>query len=552
MKKGLSMVNAYMLVGVLPAVLSAIILTAISGVKLEKTMKNDTYEKLRTAAIGLEQYYVWDIINTGEAAYEHDYVDSLLDENIELTLFLEDTRYITSLKNDKGERNEGTQADPEIYKDVCAGNEHKAENVKIGSSKYMVVYVPMKDADGNVIGMAFAGESEAEMKSEIRAGIMSLVVTAVILAIIFCVIVVAIANVIKKPIVAIVNVTDTLAGGDLNVEINFKSKIREINTLIGAAQSLQSNMQNIISGVMEDVSNLDMNMGSIADRVNLCNDATEGIVSAADELAKGSMEMAESVQNTAASMNEIGDNITEITGLATDAAGAAEQVRNESANAKAQLKDLIEANLETVKISEDVVVGIDESAQAVENIRTAADMIASIASQTSLLALNASIEAARAGEAGKGFAVVANEISNLATQSDESTQEIQKIVNEIINSSEKNVDYANRIKAAIDNEGQVLRMVDMTFDMVDEKISETADAISTITEMTVNLDAAKIKVLDEIQNLSSISEENAASCEETNASMEALGSNVNEIQGQAAGTQDVSKKLRESVSYFKL
>ena len=137
-------------------------------------------------------------------------------------------------------------------------------------------------------------------------------------------------------------------------------------------------------------------------------------------------------------------------------------------------------------------------------------------------------------------------------QSEESTQEIQKVVAEIIDASEQNIILANRIKEAVNNEGVVLSQVSNSFDVVNDKIVQSADAIVEITDKSQRLDMAKGKVLDEINTLSSISEQDAASCEETSASMVEFTSNMDNINQQAMDTRDTSSQLKEAVSYFRV
>ncbi|MGN0438449.1 MAG: methyl-accepting chemotaxis protein [Lachnospiraceae bacterium] len=551
-EKNVSLLSALLIIGLVPLLATSIVLTIGSINKVKKTTEESTYQRLRIAAEDLGKYYVDDIVETGEVLYEHDYVDSLLNDNIELTVFLGDTRYITSIKNDKGERNEGTKADPDIYKEVCKGNDYYSDGVPISDGSYYVYYVPIKDENGKVLGMAFAGEPEDTVKAEIRKTASSAVVVAVIFTLLFSGIVTYIANRLRKDITNVINITDTLANGHLGVDVNMSSSVSEIQTLIQASAKLQEKLGGVISGVLQDVDNLDTNMINITDKVNGCNQVAEGIASAIDEITKGNLDMAESVQKTAEQMKDIGDHITEITRLATNATMASDAVKLESSEAKKQLEQLMDANSKTVQISDDVVAGIHASSKAVEDIRQAADMIAQIASQTSLLALNASIEAARAGEFGRGFSVVASEISNLATQSDESTQVIQKVVAGIIDASQQNIVLANRIKDAVNNEGTVLSQVSNSFDVVNDKIVQSADAIVEITRKSEGLDAAKGNVLDEINTLSSISEQDAASCQETNANMEEFTANMETINQQAMDTQDTSNQLKEAVSYFQI
>lgn len=551
-KPKLALLGTMLMIGLIPLLATAVLLSAISIIKSSDKMEEDTYARLRAAAVGLEQYYAWDVINTGEAAYEHDYVDSLLDQDIELTLFLEDTRFITSIYNDAGERNEGTKADPAIYAEVLKGNEYKADNVKIGDGEYYVYYVPMKDADDNVIGMAFAGEEETKIKNEIKSTATSLVITAIVLAMAFSAIITTVSIVIRKQIVKVIKVTEKLSEGELNIDTNVSSKIKEINVLAKAAQKLQANTANVIGSVMEQVDNLDNNMNEIAEGVEICKCATEGVTSAMEEVARGSMEMAESVQNTAVSMNRIGEDITEIREHVINATTATKEVKGESNHAKSELDQLLVANKDTIAISEEVTKGIKESALAVENIRKATEMIAEIADQTALLAMNAGIEAARAGEAGRGFAVVAHEISNLASQSEKTTKDIQDVVSEIIDSSHHNVELASRIKEAVDNEGSVLKLVANSFEKVNNGIEISTQSVEGIEGRSTELDDAKGIVLDEVSTLSSISEENAASCQETNANMEELAANIETIHHQAADTKEISNQLREAISYFKV
>lgn len=552
MKGKMKFVTTMILVGLVPALLIATTLCLFSISRVSNSLEEEVYQRLHVAAEGLNEYYAWDIINKGEPAYEHDYVDSLKDQEIELTLFMGNKRFITSIVDaSTGKRNEGTEADSAIYQEVASGKSFKADGVVIGGREYYVYYTPVKDAAGKVVGMAFAGEPESAVTDQINAMSTGLILMTVILVAVMVVIVVLFAFKIKKPIVSIVEETNNLARGELGHKIELKSSIKEIAVLIQAATELQENLSSIISDVNGNVNILDQKMGGVAEGVDICNQASEGIVQAVDDLSKGTLDMAESVQNCTTSMQEIGDSITEITKHASVANEDADDVRAESSSAKEKLGHLMNANANTIEISQQVVDGITEASKATAKIREVTEMITDIASETKLLSLNASIEAARAGEAGAGFAVVATSIQSLADQSDESAQEIQKVINEIMVISNNNVKLADEIREAVNNEGTVLQEVDQSFERVEERISETANAISIIRKKSIQLDEAKVAVLDEVTNLSAVSEENAASCEETNASMEELRANVEIIYQQSVETKGVSTQLSDTVSYFK-
>lgn len=551
-KARFTLVNVLLMIGLIPLVAVGIVLSIIAVSKISSSLEQFTYAELRTGALGLKNYYEWDLVNSGEVPYEHDYVDCILEENVVLTLFIGDTRYITSIRNANGERNEGTKADATIYADVCAGKEVQKKNVKIGDNEYYVVYLPLRGADGSVVGMAFAGKEEAIANKEIDEVRTGFLITCIVTVVLFTALVVFVALVIRKKIRAVVEATEELASGDLRNSTDVTSVIREFQQLFEVAQRLQVNTATVIGAVSDKVGNMDANMSQVANGVEAINQVSEGITTAVEELAKDSASMADSVKASSEGVTLIGEGIAEIQDLATSATEATDKVADESLKAKKELQTLLTANKETVGISDDVMDGIMSAAQSVEDIRKAAVVIEEIASQTALLALNASIEAARAGEAGRGFAVVASEISNLANQSNTSTEEIKTVVDEIMRRSNQNVELAKKIKQAVDNEGEVLSKVEGSFDEMNSSVTDSAKAVNVITDRSTELNERKDKVLEEVRTLFAISENNAASCEETNASMEELKSNIETIFQKAEDTVEVSKQLREAVSYFKI
>lgn len=554
MREGkLTLLMTLLLVGFLPLISCALVTGIVNFFEDRSTLEEEMYEKLYFAADGLRQYYEWDIQNTDEgAAYEFDYVDSLLDKDVDMTLFIGDTRYITSTKNEKGERNEGTQMDAKIWAQVSAGQDVTAKNVQVGTKKYYVYYMPVYDGDGNVYGAAWAGTPVNDVKAQLRKGTFQTIILAIIQVVIFGAIIIFVANLIKKRIMEAADAVKQMASGDLSNNDDLHAAIYEVDRLDRDVMNVRTEMREVISVIMENADQLDINMESINAGVATCNDNTGGVVLAVEDLSKGSSSMADSVQNAALEMQTIGTNIDEITELSKTAGETAENVRVISGEARGKLENLMNANRNMVAISDEVVDGINGSAVSVGKISTAAEMIAQITSQTSLLALNASIEAARAGDAGRGFAVVASEISNLAAQSDSSTQEIKAIVAEIMETSQNNVNLANKIKDAVSEEGKVLNEVNASFDQVDIHVQDTADAILSISDKAVQLDENKNHVIEEVDSLSAISQENAASCEETSASMDELGANVESIHQQAMDTHELSNKLGETIAYFKL
>ena len=429
-KHKLSFLATSILMGLIPLLVAAVTISIVAINKTKSNLEERVYLQLQACAMSVRQYFEWDInediLEVDEVSLE--FIDSLKVQDVDLTLFLEDVRFITSVYNENGERNVGTKAAEGIWDSVRQGNDYRTNGTMVGGKEYYVYYTPVSDESGEIIGMAFAGMPESLVNENIASNTRTLVLAAVCTAVFCIVIIVLIGLNIRKAIIGIAAYTHELSAGNLEINIDCKSNIREIADLIDSAKNLQDNLKNIISKVDDKTVRLNQNVKTIHDGILISNDATEGIVKAANELSESSVQIADSVQNTAASMQNVGESISSIAESAASTESEAREIEVINNEAKNNLSRLIEANRNTVTISEDVVTGINEANTSIENIRNAADAITSIAGQTSMLALNASIEAARAGEAGRGFAVVADSIQSLAGESDSSAKEIQNYI----------------------------------------------------------------------------------------------------------------------------
>ena len=240
----------------------------------------------------------------------------------------------------------------------------------------------------------------------------------------------------------------------------------------------------------------------------------------------------------ATAINEMVVTVQEVARNVTDAANAANQANDESLLGQdivATAISKIDRLANEVQQAAQVLHRVEEDSQ---KVGTVLDVIKDIAEQTNLLALNAAIEAARAGEQGRGFAVVADEVRTLAGRTQQSTEEIQKMIESLQNGTHEAVDVMER--------GQ-----EMTGETVEqankagEALQAIADAVATITNMTAQVASAA-----EEQN--SVADEINANISNISAHAHETGEAAQQSNLAADQLSDLSAKLHSAVSQFKV
>lgn len=554
-KKGLSMMKALLLISLLPTFVMAIVLTLVGISTLTKSLESDVYHELNVAAEGLAQYYVWDIVNSDDhmPAYEHDYVDSLLDNDIELTLFLDNVRYITSIKDETNPsgRNEGTTASEDIWALLQSGSTYTEKDVPINGKLYYVAYVPLKDDTGTVLGMAFAGIEESAVKSDVRSITNVLILSAVIPSIICSVLVVIVSKKIKEPLMIIARNLELLSEGELKPWKTAKSRIAEIDSIIQSRKNLSNALQSIIKQVQDASNDLLQNGNELKSVADNTSTNAEDISRAIEEMSKGAISMATDIENANEKVSDMGGKIEGIVGGIGDLDTVASSMDTAGKKAMDIIYALDQSNNKTVDAIQIVAENVEATDHSVAQISSAVNVITEIASQTNLLALNASIEAARAGEAGKGFAVVANEISSLAEQSNESAKQIEDILSNLVADSKRSMQKMEEVKHHLKEQQDNLKQTQQEFENVNLGIQDTRQQSELVDVQAKDCDESRSSVINIIASLSSISEQNAASTQETTASIQELTATINLVAQQAQEVQNRAVTLDEAMKFFK-
>lgn len=553
MKKKMGYLQVILMIGCIPMIAAIVALTVYASAKMKNELIDSTYLRLKACSTSVEQYFTWDIrediLEKDDISYQ--FIDSLQEEHIEQTLFMGDERFITSIVDEDGKRIEGTKADPKVWETVKTGNDYAADGMKINGERYYVYYMPVRSDDGEILGMAFSGERESAVRNAISGMLRSLVLLAGCMIVLFTAILVYLSFKIRKPLLATAEYIDCVANGDLSGNLEVKSVIREVTTLIRASAALKDKLNSIVTEVDGHAMQLDNNMESLNVLASASSKGANQIRQAIDELSKTAVSLAENVQSVNTSMMEMGNNVTAIHSETVTLNENSDKMDHANRNASESMNLVLTSSHTSSAIIEEMIVQVKATNEAIASISKAVELISDITSQTNLLSLNASIEAARAGQAGRGFAVVATEIKQLADQSSQGAAAIKNIADDILEKSNKSVELTERMRTLAEKEQADIGSAKTGFDTLSQIIEANVATAGTIAEKTKNLEELKQTIINNITELSAISEENAASNEEVTANVSSIAESIDRISEDTGMIKKVSAALEEQMKYFK-
>ena len=571
MKKTRNMVRTIILIAsVLALIMSATI--GYIGYRHIKSAYLDSFsEELRAAAILMEDEISnqwsgdWSLSSDGELMKGnlkiHDLYQEQLDElhektGIHFTLFYGDTRYVTSMTDSEtGARMEGTKASDEVVSTVLnGGEEYLATNLDIGGSNWYAYYLPIKNSDGEVVGMMFAGRSTDTVDENLLKAARSIAILYVLFFFFNWGVARYLISTSSRAIRDIVGGLKNLEDGELSFYIDDKTFNRkdELGVIAKSSAELRDKLQDVIQVTKELSAEVSKSGASLSSSAETASHVADQVASAVEDISRGAISQAENVEDSMTNTNEMGESIDDITDSIEGLTKAASEMLTGADKTVDTLTSLLNKNEEVMDSMQNINDQIRQTNDSVKEIAEASNIITSISEQTNLLSLNASIEAARAGEYGRGFAVVASEIGALAEQSKQAAVSINQIVNNLVGESEKSVETIEQLNADMNEQNNQLTSTKTDMDAVIDNVNNVESSTKVISDKIHLLNNLKRNFGEIIEELSAISQQNAASSQETNASMEELNSTFAVISEAAVDLRDMAETLNEKMGYFTL
>ncbi|ANQ85363.1 methyl-accepting chemotaxis protein [Azoarcus olearius] len=291
-----------------------------------------------------------------------------------------------------------------------------------------------------------------------------------------------------------------------------------------------SEMQTLGSAVMSMQVSLRALIGDVVASANDTAREAARLHTSAQRLQRGSHSQADQLASSASAMEELAVSVSEIAGATDNSADQARTAQSITADGQRNMSNAAESTHRVVAAVEENNRMLEALSDSVEKIGVVAAAISEIAKRTNLLALNAAIEAARAGEQGRGFAVVAGEVTELAGQTQHSTEDIARLIAEISERKTSVIQTMQTLREGVSGSVNTIRTVAEELEQISSANTAVANNSEEIRHMLRQQEQASAEVANIMERMSGLTEDNLQTVTDVEEAAAALETTARELQ----------------------
>lgn len=475
---------------------------------------------------------------------------------MDVTIFWDDTRILTSIKDGSGVRQVQTKAPAAVIQKVLQNGDYYFDHqTEIFGTEYIVCYAPFfQEGMDQPVGMVFLGKpriTAARIINEIRLQLLAVISVVLMLT---GIIVTILVKRINNALAGSMELLRQIADGDLTVQIDpfLLNRSDELGMLGREIMLMRSKLQTIANMLHEKSRQLDHSASELHEHSGTILHLMKGLDQSAREMSTGCTSLAEDACEAGNDVSSMGEMIEQSNADVKKMYEISSRIQDMS---KQTMDEILNLNKDMARVRtsiDDLDTQTALTKESADNIKTATDLIAAVASQTSLLSLNASIEAARAGDLGRGFGVVASEIQNLSVQANEAVEDIRTMVESLTSNSDHTIHRMAEVRSFIDNQGIHIEKTGQVFEQVKNGITDSVNYMNHVISRSEHMEDVRINMIGAVQNAAAMAQENAASIQEVTASLINAYEEIQILSDRTDELDSLSTQMKESVSVFSI
>ncbi|WP_294370886.1 methyl-accepting chemotaxis protein [uncultured Clostridium sp.] len=362
---------------------------------------------------------------------------------------------------------------------------------------------------------------------------------------------------VKNPLIKTLDILQDIAEGEGNLTKRVsKMSNDEIGELSRWFNKFINNQMTMLIRIKKSFKTNKNSVGIVSEITNEVKEGMANIEGTVVSLLENSKEQNSVFQKTRDKFSHITASIQEMNSLILEISSVIQDTNDNSINANKSSDDVLKNMKDLNVVIKKTVSAIEDLQRNSKEITNVINMINDISEQTQLLALNASIEAAKAGEEGKGFSVVAQEISKLATESQQATKSVDAVINSIQRHTESAFEYAEEINSKVDISMKKVSQSMELFNVVNEDVNLISESMKSITKITENQNNDVSEVMNNVSamadKINKTTENNSNMSEESLNIVKGILLEIRQLKNATNALEYSSENMDEMVSSFKL